>query len=104
MTHWYCPACQHVWDDNQPPSMEIDATTPDDVVEAFVMPGTCPQCSNFATDLIDDDMAAIRVHMRESAIWHLMTARGMTRADAELEADRVLNAPPAVPLPTLDEL
>jgi hypothetical protein len=57
MSHWLCPAGQHVWDDRQPDAMEIDATTPDDVVEAFLFPGTCPLCGRCETRMVTADLA-----------------------------------------------
>jgi rubredoxin len=54
MSHWYCPSCEYVWDDHLPESMEIDASTSDDVVAAFVLPGTCPLCGLWETEFLGD--------------------------------------------------
>jgi hypothetical protein len=39
--------------------MAIDADTPNDVVDAFVLPGACPKCGNQHTDLITDFQAQV---------------------------------------------
>jgi hypothetical protein len=34
--------------------MEMDASTPDDVVMEFVFPGTCPMCGLWETEFLGD--------------------------------------------------
>jgi hypothetical protein len=47
MTHYECQFCHHTWDTIEPRSMEIDATTPDAVTDAFLFPDTCPICGGW---------------------------------------------------------
>lgn len=55
------------------------------------------------TDDLDAEIKFIQDRMRQHSIARFI-AEGLTLADAEKRTDEALNAPPAIPLPTFEEL